>query len=118
MPAASAMSRTVVARNPRSANRAAAMASNSARRSVTGAKLIRRPRFAPGAGVRHEARCSSDSLRKRRSWVLAADGDDLAGEVGRVVAGEEHDHVGDLPRLGIAAERLTPGELGKQLGTR
>ena len=41
-----------------------------------------------------------------RSGVLAADGDDLAGHVRRVVAGQEDDHVGDLPRLGGAAERL------------
>ena len=47
--------------------------------------------------------------------VLAADGDDLAGHVGRVVAGEEHDHVRDLPRLGGAAERLALGQLVEQL---
>ncbi len=40
------------------------------------------------------------------SGVLAADRDDLAGHVRREVAGEEDDDVGDLPRLGRAAERL------------
>ena len=37
-------------------------------------------------------------------WELTRD--DLAGHVAAVVAGEEDDHVGDLPRLGGAAERL------------
>src|SRR5215203_4297463 len=50
-----------------------------------------------------------------RSGVLAADGDDLAGHVGGVVAGEEHDHVRDLPWLGRAAERLAGHELVDRL---
>ena len=49
------------------------------------------------------------------SGMLAADGDDLAGHVRGVVAGQEDDHVGDLPRLGGAAERLAAGQLGQQL---
>ena len=48
--------------------------------------------------------------------MLRAHGDDLAGEVGRVVAGEEDHHVGDLPRLGVAAEGLALGQLAEQLG--
>ena len=50
-----------------------------------------------------------------RSGVLAADRDDLAGHVRREVAGEEDDHVRDLPRLGGAPERLAGLELGEQL---
>src|SRR5580693_5632644 len=46
--------------------------------------------------------------------VLAADRDDLSGHVRGVAAGEEHDDVGDLPRLGRPAERLPRGELGEQ----
>ena len=38
--------------------------------------------------------------------MLAADRDDLAGQVRGVVAGQEDHHVGDLPRLRGAAERL------------
>src|SRR3954471_24411399 len=49
------------------------------------------------------------------SRVLAADGDDLTGHVRRVVAGEEHDDVGDLPGLGGAAERLLRRQLSEQL---
>ena len=45
------------------------------------------------------------------SGVLAADGDDFAGHVGREVGREEHDHVRDFPRLGGAAE----GFLGREL---
>src|SRR6188472_2804656 len=86
MPAASAMSRTVVFLNPRSANSPAAMARSSER-------LV-------GAAV---------------SGMLAAHRDDLTGEVRRVVAGEEHDHVGDLPRLGRTTERLTLLELVQEL---
>src|SRR4051812_36042210 len=102
MPAASAMSRTVVARNPRSAKSRAAMSSSSPRRSlVVGAALI--------------GSASADEVGGRSfrfSRVLAAYRDDLAGEIGRVVAGEEDDHVGDLPRLGVPAERLALGQLG------
>src|SRR3954452_22695337 len=39
----------------------------------------------------------TEVMRALSSWVLAADGDDLPGHVRRVVAGEEHDDVGDLP---------------------
>ena len=46
-------------------------------------------------------------------WLLTRD--DLAGHVRREVGREEHDHVGDLPRLGGAAERLAGRELGEQL---
>ena len=53
--------------------------------------------------------------RRRGRWsasgMLAAHGDDLAGQVRRVVAGQEHHHVGDLPRLGGPAERLALLEL-------
>ena len=52
------------------------------------------------------------------SGVLAADGHDLAGHVGRQVAREEHDHVRDFPRLGRAPERLFGGELVEQLFRR
>src|SRR5262245_3846182 len=48
--------------------------------------------------------------------MLAADRDDLAGEVGRVVTGEEDDDAGDLPRLGRAPERLLAGQLGETPG--
>src|SRR5687768_10222031 len=37
------------------------------------------------------------------SRVLGAGGDDLARQVAGVVAGKEDHHVGDLPRLGVAA---------------
>src|SRR4051794_12173546 len=47
--------------------------------------------------------------------VLRRDGDDLTGHVRRVVAGEEDDHVGDLPRLGGAAERLPRRQLLEEL---
>src|SRR6266487_7010092 len=50
--------------------------------------------------------CGTHPLR-----VLAADGDDLAGHVAGVVAGEEDDHVGDLPRLRRATEGLARHEL-------
>src|SRR5690349_5927172 len=88
MPAASAMSRTVVFLKPFSAKRPAAIASSWSRRVA-------------------EA-CVS-------SGMLAAHGDDLTGHVGGVVAGEEHHDVGDLPWLGGPFERLTVGELGQQL---
>src|SRR3954469_9150721 len=78
IPAASAMSRTVVFLNPRSANSFAAMPRSSSRRVVEVAA----------------------------SATLAADRDDLTGEVRRIVAGQEDHHVGDLPRFGSAAERL------------
>jgi len=42
--------------------------------------------------------------------MLAAHGEDLTGHVGRVVAGQEHYDVGNLPRLGVAAERLLRGQ--------
>src|SRR5437660_7696386 len=45
------------------------------------------------------------------SGVLAAHGHDLAGHVPRVVAGQEHDDVGDLPRLGPPTVGLPRGEL-------
>ena len=47
--------------------------------------------------------------------MLAADADDFTGHVRRVVAGEEHDHVGDLPGLGRSPERLARRELLEQL---
>src|SRR3984957_16251316 len=50
-----------------------------------------------------------------RSWMLAADGDDLAAHVGRVVAGQEDDDVGDFPRLGAPTEQLAPAEHGQVL---
>src|SRR5262249_4064870 len=49
------------------------------------------------------------------SGVLAAHGDDLAGHVRREVARQEHDHIGDFPGLGGAAERLAGLELGQEL---
>src|SRR5688572_28666235 len=45
------------------------------------------------------------TLPGRPSRVLTAHGHDLAGHVRRVVAGEEHDDVGDLPGLGRSTER-------------
>src|SRR5580698_5926134 len=51
-----------------------------------------------------------------RSWVLTAHGQDLPGHVRRVLAGQEHDHVGDLPRFGGPAERLPFCQGGEQLG--
>src|SRR4051812_26004308 len=42
---------------------------------------------------------------------LGAGRDDLPGQVAGVVAGQEHHDVGDLPRLGVAAERFALGEL-------
>src|SRR3954453_10312208 len=47
--------------------------------------------------------------------VLAGDGDDLAGHVRRVVAGEEDDHVGDLPGLGRSSEGLPSRQLLEEL---
>src|SRR4051794_14899000 len=87
IPAASAMSRTVVFLNPRSAKSCAAIASSSSRREPE-----------PGD-----------------SGVLAADTDHLTGQVGGVVAGQEHHHVGHLPRLGGPAKRLALLELVEQL---
>src|SRR3954471_15975684 len=58
------------------------------------------------------------SLPGLLSRMLTADGDDLTGHVRRVVTGEEHDDVGDLPRLGGPAERLLRRQLGKQLVAR
>src|SRR5687767_3879596 len=57
----------------------------------------------------------SRTLPGRSSRVLTAHGHDLAGHVRRVVAGEEHDDVRDLPRLGRPTERLLRGQLGEQL---
>ena len=74
--------------------------------------------------LREEARRRWRAARRggwRRSAVmpahglLAAHGDDLAGHVRRVVAGEEDHHVRDLPRLGGPAERLALLQLGEQL---
>jgi len=45
--------------------------------------------------------------------MLAAHGDDLSGEVGRVVAGQEDDDVGHLPGLGAAPEQLAPAQDGQ-----
>src|SRR3954447_10829817 len=87
MPAASAMSRTVVFLKPRSANSPAAMSSSSSRRVVVVVA----------------------------SGMLRARGDDLTGEVRRVVTGEEDHHVGHLPGFGCPTERLTLLELGEQL---
>src|SRR6476661_4755825 len=85
------MWRTVVFVKPRSANSFAAMSSSSARRLVA---------VAAGESV---------------SVMLAAHGDDLAGQVGRVVAGQEDHHVGHLPRFGGPSEGLTLLELGEQV---
>src|SRR3546814_11689908 len=87
MPAASAMSRTVVFLKPFSAKSFAAMCNSSSRR-------------VPAA----------------TSGMLAAHRDDLTGHVGGVVAGQEHHHVGHLPRLGSAAERLALLALGEEFG--
>src|SRR3954464_14315240 len=94
MPAASAMSRTVVLPKPFSANRRAAIARSSLR-------LF--------SGRDPSVVCAVTS------GLLAAHGDDLAGHVGGVVAGQEDHHVGDLPRLGGATEGLALLELGEQL---
>src|ERR1019366_1332008 len=105
MPAASAMSRTVVATYPFLANSSPAITSSSAWRtepSPSSVAVRRRPRL--------DARLVAIVL-----GPLTADGDDLASEVGSVVAGQEDDHVRDLPGLGRAAERLAPGQLGEQL---
>src|ERR671916_1761019 len=48
------------------------------------------------------------------SRVLGADAHDLAGHVRRVVAGEEGDNRGDLPRLGGKAEPPAPRPPGQQ----
>src|SRR5262245_7835547 len=48
--------------------------------------------------------------------MLAADRDDLAGEVGRVVTGEEDDDAGDLPRVDLAPERSLAAPLGETPG--
>ena len=53
--------------------------------------------------------------RRRHQGCCEDDGHDLAGHVRRVVAGQEHDDVGHLPRLGVAAEGLALGQLGQQL---
>src|SRR5215207_10776168 len=45
------------------------------------------------------------------SGVLRADAHDLAGHVGRVVAGQERDHGGDLPGFGRSPERLSSRQL-------
>jgi hypothetical protein len=47
--------------------------------------------------------------------MLGADRDDLAGHVAGVVAGQEDHHVGYLPGLRGAAERLPAGQLGEEL---
>src|SRR3984957_14092993 len=50
--------------------------------------------------------------------MLAADRDDLAGQVRGVVAGEEDHDVGDLPRLGRAAERLPADQFRQEFLAR
>ena len=45
--------------------------------------------------------------------MLAAHRDDLATHVGRVVTGQEYDHVGDLPGLGAATEEFAPAKHGE-----
>ena len=52
------------------------------------------------------------------SGMLAADRDDLAGQVGGVVAGQEDHDVGDLPGLGRAPERLPADQLGQHFLAR
>src|SRR4249920_3537011 len=64
----------------------------------------------PRTSTPRRTRARRDALR-----VLAADGDDLAGHVGGVVAGEEHNHVCDFPWLGRTAERLSGHELVDRL---
>ena len=54
--------------------------------------------------VRRERGLTSRSRVPQGCWLLTATA--LAGHVRRVVAGEEDDHVGHLPRLGGAAEGL------------
>src|SRR4051812_11436748 len=94
MPAASAMSRTVVFLNPFSAKSPAAIRSSSS--------------------LRDPSRWSRPS-GPVDSGMLAAHGDDLTGQVRRVLARQEDHHVGDLPRLRCAAERLALLELVEQL---
>src|SRR5512145_724931 len=100
MPAASAMSRTVVFLNPRCANSSAAIARSSSRRDALVVVC-----------------CVIDVLPLRSDClgVLAADRDHLAGHVRRVVAGEEQHHVRDLPWLRRASEGLALLELCEQL---
>src|SRR5690349_1080158 len=94
MPALSAMSRTVVARRPRSANIVAARSNNSSRR------LFAWPATrSTGSGYQPSACLATGSLR-----VLARYRDDLAGQVAGVVAGEEGDGGRHLPRFGGAPE--------------
>src|SRR3984957_9997832 len=50
--------------------------------------------------------------------MLAADRDDLPGHVRGIAAGEEHDDVGDLPRLRRPAERLARRQFGEQFLAR
>src|SRR5829696_6112604 len=50
-----------------------------------------------------------------RLRVLRADRHDLAGHVGRVVAGQEGDHRGHLPGVGRPAERLAGLQHGQLL---
>src|SRR3954471_22714380 len=95
------MSRTVVFLKPRSANSCAAIASSSSRRPPDAFPVI-----------------DPDSARSAAlggSGVLAADTDHLAGQVRRVVARQEHHHVGDLPGFCRAAEGLALLELVEQL---
>ena len=54
-------------------------------------------------GTRKRPRFHFGVVPVLESGTLAADGNDLAGHVGRVVAGQEDDHVGDLPGFGAAA---------------
>src|SRR3954469_2563961 len=105
------MSRTVVFLNPRCANSAPAMRSSSSRRVGAAAEVepvetvMRGPRGGL-SGARSVGGCP---------WGLAAHGDDLTGQVGRVVAGKEHHDVCDLPRLGCATECLALLEVVQQL---
>src|SRR5690606_25959882 len=98
------MSRTVVARTPRDANRSAAMSSSSARRP----DLLE---------VSSREGVMTDILSSRPragSCALGGDRHDLAGQIGRVVAGEHRDGGRDLPDLGGAAVGLTGGEVVEQ----
>src|SRR5690242_16973839 len=103
------MSRTVVFLKPRCANSAPAMRSSSSRRVGAAAEVepVETVMRGPRDGLSPSTSSGgAGAIVVGCSWVLAAHGDDLTGEVGRVVAGKEHHDVGDLPRLGCATERL------------
>jgi hypothetical protein len=49
--------------------------------------------------------------------VASVDVEDLAGDLPRRVGEQEEDRVGDVPRLGQAAERQAGGRRGAAVGT-